>query len=257
MTTMTTAAPTARRNRWRCYALEARYEFLRLLRTPAFAIPALTFPVVFYVLFGVVLAGARGGSVASAYMLVSYGVFGIMGPALFGFGVAMAMDRELGLLRLKRAMPVPPGAVLSARILMAMMFGLIITVMLMAVAFTMAGVRLAPGQVALLTLVNVLGTLPFCAIGLYVGTLVGGQGAAAVVNLVYLPMAFLSGLWMPLAMLPKILQTLAPVWPSYHLSQVALKVIDADAGQPLWLHLAVMLLVTAIFFFLARRRMST
>ena len=246
--------PNARRPlALRCYLLEAKYEFLRLLRAPAFAVPALTFPVVFYLLFGVLLA--RGA--APSYMLVGYGVFGIRGPALFGFGVALAMDRELGLLKLKRAMPVPPGAVLLAKTLMAMVFALIITAMLMAAGFTLAGVRLAPGQVALLTVVNVLGTLPFCAIGLYIGTLVSGQGAAAVVNLVYLPMAFLSGLWIPLSMLPEIMQTLAPVWPSYHLSQIALKVIDADAGRPLWIHLAALLLVSAMFFFLARRRMST
>ncbi len=236
----------------RCYLLEAKYEFLRLLRAPAFAVPALAFPVVFYLLFGVLLARGAAGS----YMLVGYGVFGIMGPALFGFGVAMAMDRELGLLKLKRAMPVPPGAVLLAKMLMAMMFAVIITAMLMTAGFTLAGVRLAPGQVALLTIINVLGTLPFCAIGLYIGTLVSGQGAAAVVNLVYLPMAFLSGLWIPLSMLPRVMQTLAPVWPSYHLSQIALKVIEADAGRSLWMHLAVLALVTVAFLLLARRRMA-
>lgn len=256
MDTSTLIAAAPRRFLWRCYQLEARFEFLRLLRTPAFAIPALTFPVVFYVLFGVVLAGTRGGATASTYMLVTYGVFGIMGPALFGFGVAMAMDRELGLLRLKRAMPVPPGAVLLAKTLMAMMFGLIITAMLLAVAVGFAGLRLAPMQVALLIVINVLGALPFCAIGLYIGTLAGGQSAAAVVNLVYLPMAFLSGLWMPLSILPSIIRTLAPAWPSYHLSQIALKVIDADAGEPLALHLVVLVAITAVFFLLAQRRLS-
>lgn len=257
MNTALPVLPRSHRGAWRCHALEAKYEFLRLLRTPSFAIPALTFPVVFYVLFGVLLAGKQGGSVASTYMLVGYGVFGIMGPALFGFGVAMAMDRELGLLRLKRAMPVPPGAVLLAKTLMAMMFGLIITAMLMVVAITLAGVQLTPGQAALLTVVNVLGMLPFCAIGLYIGTLVSGQGAAAVVNLVYLPMAFLSGLWVPLPMLPRLVQALAPMWPPYHLSQVALKVVGADAGGSLSIHLAILLAFTGVFFFLAGRRLSS
>jgi ABC-2 type transport system permease protein len=241
------------RSALRCYLLEAKYEFLRLLRTPAFALPALTFPVLFYLLFGVLL---NGGGMASTYLLVTYGVFGIMGPALFGFGVAMAMDRELGLLRLKRAMPVPPGAMLLAKTLMAMLFGAIITAMLMTVAVLLAGVELAPGQLATLALVNVLGVLPFCAIGLWIGTLVGGQGAAAVVNLVYLPMAFLSGLWMPLSMLPEVVARFAPVWPAYHLSQIALKVVGADAGGPLSMHLAVLLAFTAVFGFLAHRRLS-
>ncbi|HLM53927.1 MAG TPA: ABC transporter permease [Pseudoxanthomonas sp.] len=239
----------------RCYLLEAKYEFLRLLRTPAFALPALAFPVLFYLLFGVMLGGPRGG-MASTYLLVTYGVFGIMGPALFGFGVAMAMDRELGLLRLKRAMPVPPGATLLSKTLMAMLFGAIITALLMGVALLLGGVELAPGQLATLALVNVLGVPPFCAMGLWIGTLAGGQGAAAVVNLVYLPMAFLSGLWMPLSMLPEVVARLAPMWPAYHLGQIALKAIDADAGAPLSIHLGALLGFTAVFGFLAHRRLS-
>ncbi len=242
----------------RCYLLEAKYEFLRQLRTPEFAIPALTFPVLFYVLFGVVLTmpGPGDAGARATTLLVSYGVFGIMGPALFGFGVAMAMDRDMGLLRLKRALPVPPGAILLAKTAMAMLFGLIITAMLMAVGVAFAGVVLSPAQLALLALVNLLGALPFCALGLWIGTLVGGQAAVAIVNLVYLPMAFLSGLWIPLSVLPDVVQRLAPVWPAYHLQQVALKAVGGDAGGALWLHLLVLATYGAVFFFLARRRMA-
>ena len=42
----------------RAYLLEARYEFLRLLRTPSFSLPALSFPPVFYLLFGVQIGRA-------------------------------------------------------------------------------------------------------------------------------------------------------------------------------------------------------
>ncbi len=240
----------------RCYLLEARYEFMRLLRTPSFALPSLCFPVFFYVLFGVLLTMPGGGPRGATLMLVNFGVFGVMGPALFGFGVALATDRELGLLRLKRAMPVPPGAVLLAKTLMAMAFGLIITAMLMTTAMLVAGVRLEAAQVALLALANLLGVLPFCALGLWLGTLVGSQGAMAVVNLLYMSMAFLGGLLIPLSVLPEAVGRLAPVWPSYHLSQIALKVIDADAGQPLWSHAGVLLAFTVVFLFLARRRLG-
>ena len=100
-----------------------------------------------------------------------------------------------------------------------------------------------------------LGVLPFSALGLWLGTLVGGRGAPALINLVYLPMAFLSGLWVPLTMLPAMLQTLAPAWPAYHLAQVAQKVVGVDAGRPLPLHVAVLAGMTIVFFLLARRRL--
>jgi len=240
----------------RAYLLEARYEFLRLLRTPSFALPTLLFPALFYLLFGVLLGARQGGDVAARYFLATYGVFGVMGVALFGFGVSVALDRERGLLALKRALPMPPAAYLLAKTAMAMIFAAVVSVLLALIAAGLAGVSLSPWQWAALWLVNVLGVLPFAALGLWLGCLVGGEGAPAVINLVYLPMAFLSGLWLPLSMLPAVLSQLAQLWPAYHLAQIALRVVDKDAGQPLVLHVAVLAIVTAVFGLLAWRRLA-
>lgn len=240
----------------RAYLLEARYEFLRLLRTPSFSLPTLLFPALFYLLFGVLLGARQGGDVAARYFLAAYGVFGVMGVALFGFGVSVALDRERGLLALKRALPMPPAAYLLAKTAMAMIFAAVVSVLLALIAAGLAGVSLSPWQWATLWLVNVLGVLPFAALGLWLGCLVGGEGAPAVINLVYLPMAFLSGLWLPLSMLPAVLSRLAQLWPAYHLAQIALRVVGKDAGQPLILHVAVLALVTVVFGLLAWRRLA-
>ncbi len=238
----------------RAYVLEARYECLRLLRTPSFSLPCLLFPLVFYLLFGVLLGG-KGGPVAAQYMLAGYSVFGVMGVALFGFGVTVAMDREQGLLTLKRAQPMPPGAYMVAKMAMAVLFTAIILLLLGALAAGVAGVRLSALQWLSLSATCLVGVLPFSALGLWLGTLVSGRGAPALINLVYLPMAFLSGLWVPLAMLPGFLQTAAPAWPAYHLAQIAQKVVGVDAGRPLLLHVAVLVAITGLFFLLARRRL--
>lgn len=237
-----------------CYYREAKFEFLRLLRTPSFVLPSLLFPSVFYVLFGVLLGGGRASNVEAArYLLASYGVFGIMGAALFGFAVNVAVERERGFLTLKRALPMPPGAYLFAKLVMAMIFALIISLMLGVIATTLAGVSLSASQWGLLLIINVIGTLPFSAIGLWIGTSVSGQASPAIVNLIYLPMAFLSGLWIPLPMLPKFIGTLAPVWPPYHLVQIALKVVGHDAGGSVWMHLLVLVVITIAFYAMARR----
>jgi len=238
----------------RCYWLEARCEFLRVLRAPAFAVPTLVFPPMFYLLFGVLLNGGHGK--ASSYLLATYGVFGVMAPGLFGFGVAMAMDRERGFLALKRALPTPPGALLLAKMAMAMLFAAMISIILSTLGLTLGHVALSPLQWAQLFMVDVFGVLPFCAIGLYIGTTVSGQGAPAVINLLYLPMAFLAGLWMPLSMLPALFATLAPAWPAYHLAQIALSVVGLDDGGSVAVHAIVLLAVSALFFLLARRRLA-
>jgi len=247
--------PPSRHSPLRSYRLEAKYEFLRLLRTPIFALPTILFPALFYLLFGVVL-GSRGDGNAAQYLLATYGVFGVMGAALFGFGVTVAIERDQGLLALKRALPMPPGAYLLAKMAMAMLFSAIVSLLLALLAFTLAKVALAPWQWALLFVVDVLGALPFCAIGLYLGTLASGSGAPAVVNLIYLPMAFLSGLWIPLSMLPGVFATIAPAWPAFHLGQVALKVVGMDAGGSLAVHLGVLAVVAVAFFVLARARLQ-
>ncbi|TYT27038.1 ABC transporter permease [Luteimonas viscosa] len=247
-------APTVAHTPWRAYWLEAKYELLRMLREPAFCAPVVAFPAMFYLLFGVLLN--RGNAAAAEYLLASYGVFGVVGAALFGFGVTIAMDRERGYLRLRRALPTPPGAQLLAKMAMAMLFAAIISVVLALLAATAGGVSLAPRQWAGLFAVNVAGVLPFAAIGLWVGTLVGGNAAPVLLNLIYLPMAFLSGLWLPLSMLPDWLARIAPAWPAYHLGQLALKVVGHDGGGAPWLHLLVLAVVTVACFVLAQRRLA-
>src|SRR5690606_15233103 len=123
----------------RARLLEAKYEFLGLLRTPIFALPTLLFPAMFYLLFGVAMN--RGGG-AGQYLLATYGVFGVMGAALFGFGVTVAMDREQGLLALKRALPLPPGAYLMSKMAMALLFSAIVSLLLALIASTLGGVAL-------------------------------------------------------------------------------------------------------------------
>lgn len=241
------------RHRLHCHWLEARCECLRLLRTPAFAIPSLLFPALFYLLFGVLLNHDSGD--AARYLMATYGVFGVMGAGLFGFGVTVALERERGFLTYKRALPMPPGAYLLAKLAMALMFAAAIAALISAIGASLGGVELTWAQWLLLYVVHVLGVLPFCALGLWIGTLVGGQGAPVLVNLLYLPMALLSGLWLPLSMLPSWLAKLAPVWPSYHHAQLALKVVGMDAGGSIPLHLAVLLGSGAVFFVLALRRL--
>lgn len=233
------------------YALEAKYEFLRVLRTPSFAAPTLLFPPLFYLLFGILLN--RGSSDAVHYLFASYSVFGVMAPSLFGFGVGVAIERERGWLALKRVAPMPPGAYLLAKMAMAMLFAVIIYLVLAAMAFTLGGVRLALGQWLLIGVIAACGVLPFCALGLMIGSRTNASGAPAIVNLIYLPMAFLSGLWMPLSMLPHLITQMAPLWPAYHLAQLAEMTVGQAPASGVAGHLLWLAGFTAICFGIARR----
>jgi ABC-2 type transport system permease protein len=235
------------------YLEEARSECLRYMRNPSFMLPITLFPTLFYLLFGIVLNKNASADIAH-YLLVSYGVFGIMSPGLFGFGVSLALERDGGLLTYKRALPMPPGAYLLGKMLMAMLAAAMVIVLLLAMGIGMAHVTLTVGQACLLLLTGVLGVLPFCAFGMLVGTFIKGQGAPGVLNLIYLPMSFLSGLWVPMSQLPKALQQMAPIWPSYHLHALGLVSLGLEHGHVLE-HVAVLTGFTLVFFAIAARRL--
>ncbi len=256
MSAITIASPTSGmslRRVFGAYVAEARSECLRYLRSPGFLLPVTLFPTMFYVLFGIVMN--RNADAATArYLLASYSVFGVMSPGLFGFGVSLAMERENGLLTLKRALPMPSGAYLLGKMLMAMLAAGVVIVLLLALAVGFAHVQVSATQALALLATGMFGVLPFCALGMLVGTLVKGQGAPGVINIVYLPMSFLSGLWIPLSMLPAVLQRIAPVWPSAHLHLIALQALGVRHSG-IGLHGAVLLAYTAMFFLLAARRL--
>jgi ABC-2 type transport system permease protein len=217
---------------WRVYRLEAWYEFLKMLRQPAYAVPTLGFPVMFYLLFGILLGG-RGprGLNLEEYLIASYGAFGVVGAAMFGFGVGIAGERAQGWLLLKRVSPMPPAALLTAKVIMSAVFGLLIIVLMGMCGVLFGGVRLSPSSWLELGAVLVAGSVPFCLIGLAIGYLVSPAAAPGIVNLIHLPLAFLSGLAMPIEVMPAAVRGFAQVLPQYHLGQLALGAIGR-AGDP-------------------------
>jgi len=235
------------------YLAEARSECLRYMRAPGFMLPIMMMPAMFYLLFGVVMNGSAGADTLR-YLLVSYGVFGVMSPGLFGFGVSLALERDGGLLTYKRALPMPPGAYLLGKMLMAMAAATIVILLLLGMASTLGHLTLSLSQAGLMLLTGMLGVLPFCALGMLIGTIIKGQGAPGMLNMVYLPMSFLSGLWIPIGALPKVLQQIAPIWPCYHLHQLGLAALGMAHGSVL-AHLAMLAGFATVFFFLAARRL--
>lgn len=247
---LTTKIP--QRHLFKIFWLEAKYEFLKTVRIPVFAVSTVIFPMMFYVLFGLMFGGAASGGVSGAtYMLATYGAFGVIGAALFGFGVGVATERGQGWMRLKRASPMPPVAYFAAKTVTAMLFSAIVILGLFALGIFIGDVRMS--FVTWLALFGTLlvGALPFAAMGLMFGYLVGPNSAPAILNIVYLPMAFFSGLWIPVFQLPKLVQTVAPYLPPYHYAQLALKTIGASEGTNTWFHIAVLLGFAVVFLVLA------
>lgn len=206
----------------RIFLNETRFEFVRSLRTRSFSLSSIGFPVMFYVLFALIMnrdAVTHGVNVGK-YMLGGYAVFGVIGSALFGIGVGMASEIGAGWLELKRASPMPPMAYLLAKCVTAMGFGVIIVSILCLLAIFFGHVSLSVSEFTRMIALTIAGAVPFACMGLVIALLVPFNATPAIVNLIYLPMSFLSGLWIPVFLLPHWLQVVAPLLPTYHLAQL-------------------------------------
>ncbi len=234
------------------YVIEAKTELLKTFRTPGFVLPSVLFPVMFYLFFGVIFA-MNTNTQMSAYLLATYGVFGVMGPALFSFGAAVAVEKDRGMLAIKQISPMPILAYFFAKVVTALSFAIIIMTILFAVALTLGNVELRLTQWLASFAILMVGVLPFCAIGLSIGLKVKAQAAAAVVNLIYLPMSFLSGLWIPVTQFPEFLQQFAAFLPPFHFAQLVLKVQGMDTGIAWWIHILALMAYTVIFTVFASR----
>lgn len=237
------------------YLAEAKYESLRMMRTPAFAVPFLLIPPALYLFFGA-LSGQSASAQAQNIPVILYtgfSVFGCMGPALFGFGMSIALEREQGVWKLKRAMPMPAPAYLAAKMAMAMFFALVAAGSVAVAASVQGRVEIGALRMLGVTLMAVVGTIPFASIGLFIGARSSGKAAPAIVNVVYLAMIYLSGLFIPL---PASIRWVALFSPAFHLNQLCLAMAGAGSILSQTMHLAALVGVAVLFTGLTVRRLQ-
>lgn len=204
----------------RSYWMEVRMETLAALRTQGYALPFLLAPVGIYLLFGVLIGGnapADRPGLAN-YLYVGFAVLAASMPGLFS-GVILAQEREHRLLLLKRALPLPPAATLLAKVLMAMAVSGIGIALVTMSALLAGKLTVNLTQLGMINVVLLIGSVPFTALGLWIGTLTSASAAPAWGNLVFFPMTTLSGLFIPL---PAALEPWVIIWPTFQLNQLAL-----------------------------------
>lgn len=212
------------------YLTETRYEFTRTLRNVPLVLPIILVPLALYAFFVVAISGVAIANKPSLgiYLFGAFAVMSVSMPALFGIGTSLALEREMGLMLLKRAQPAPTGSWLVAKIVVGVVFAAIAYLPTLALALGTGRLSLEPGQIVAMSAAMIAGSIPFCALGLMVGTLFKGSSAAGYANLVFLPGCYLSGLFFPL---PDSMKWQAPLWPQFHIQQLAMRAADATEFQ--------------------------
>lgn len=218
-------------------------ELKKAFRTPSFSIPTILLPVSFYLIFGVMMSGNGNGS---AYLLSTYIVFAAMAPGLFGIGITLANEKETGWVDVLNASPANPAFVLGARICMAVIFAFCSALLIILLAIFLTDIKLNFIDWSALLGIVLLATTPFACIGLMLGSHFSRGSASVVSNLLFLPMAVLSGLWFPLKVFPDFMQTIALFFPTYHVAQMSLNVVLPMKSLEWGLHLTVWAIWTVV-----------
>ena len=171
-------------------------------------------PIVFFVLLGSVYGDDEiDGIEGSAYLLAGMLGYGVAATAFAGLAITTVIRREDGILKRLRGTPLPAWAYVCAVIAST-----VAVFALEAIALVLLGRLLFdvpfPDRWLSLVLTLLLGALAFAAMGLgLTGVIRSAEGSSAVVNAIYLPMAFISGSFFSASSFPPFVEAIANVLP--------------------------------------------
>ncbi|HZO33666.1 MAG TPA: ABC transporter permease [Gaiellaceae bacterium] len=207
-----------------------RFELIRVLRNRRFFILSIGFPLVLFFL----IAGPNrhvhslGGSGIDAplYFMIGLTAFGTMNSVISG-GARIALDRTVGWTRQLRLTPLSPLSYLATKVLVAYLTALI-TIVVLAIAGSTLGVHLSAGTWLGTIALLLIGLLPFAAMGILYGHLLGSDSLGPAVGGTTALLAFLGGTWFPIT--NGTLSDIAQALPSYWLTQAS----RFASGGPAW-----------------------
>ncbi|GAB3811883.1 ABC transporter permease [Tessaracoccus terricola] len=235
-------------------------EFKLFLRDPGAVFFALAFPTVVLLGIGYLIPGAQD-LVTGVPGLEDVRVVHLWGPVVLATAIAttalvtlpsfVAGYREQGIFKRLSTTPMRPGGVLFSHMLVSGTALVAAVVLAMAAGMVAFDLRI-PDNWPLLLLVLVLATVAMFSIGMIIAGLAPkASTASAIGTLVYFPMLFFAGMWMPLEMMPDLVATIAS-WTPLGAASIALNQAWFGTGVP-WFELAVVVGYAVVAFPLAVR----
>lgn len=227
----------------RLILLHARSYARQMLRTPAYWVAAMAFPLAFFLLFGIVYARAMAErGLGAEYAITPFILFCTLNVTLTTLSARVAGERESPWEDRMRLLPVGAFTRFAGRLLFILGFNVVSWIPLLVVASLTTDVRLSPWQWPVWLAAAILGAIPFGLLGIAIGYRVSAQAAMGVSSVLFLILSFLGGLFIPAEVLPDAVQSAVPFVPSHQYLQFVYAVIgygDRNTG-PDW---AVALLV--------------
>jgi ABC-2 type transport system permease protein len=211
-------------------AHQLRFEQKIFWRSREAAVFIFVFPLLLYTLLGAVYGDDIDGVPAVDVLLAGLFGYGAANTALGGLAITLVIRREAGVLKRLRATPLAPGVYLTAVLLSTLVTFALQSVALLGLGGVLFDASMPANWLGFVGAI-VLGVGSFAGLGLAAAALIrSAEGVSAVVNVVILPMAFLSGSFGPTRDFPTVVQAIADVLPlTYFLDVVNGVYLDGDS----------------------------
>lgn len=214
-------------------------EFKLNLREPEMLFWAIAFPTLWMGFFGALFdepmpgSGYQGLSQANFLLPGGIGVV-ICASAFIGMAVTLSTYREQGVLRRLRATPIDTPTLALGFILSQSFFVALGVLVLFAVGILGFG-TVVLGSPAILAGVAFLGMAAFLSLGGAIGSIARTPRAASLITMIiFMPMIFLSEMWMPISTFPEWLQPICRALPLTPLNTVLRDVVYGVPLEELW-----------------------
>lgn len=173
------------------------------------------FPLIFFFIFGQAMHAERGSAMTIVIAMVL--IIGILGNGFFGAGIRAVQEREANILRRYKVTPTTAAPHLIASVITGWILYMPNVLLIFGLAHFLYGMPWPETFGSILLFVSI-GIIAFRAIGLILAAVTNSmQESQLLVQLVYLPMLFLSGATFPLSMFPPWLLNLTQFVPATYL----------------------------------------
>jgi ABC-2 type transport system permease protein len=146
----------------------------------------------------------------------------------------VSIERALGWSRQLRVTPLRPAAYIAIKILVAMLLGLT-SVAVVYVIGAIDGVQMTPATWILTGILAWAASLLFASFGLFMGYLLPSENVMQIIGPILAIFSLFGGLFVPLALLPSVMQDIAPYMPTYGVASIARYPLVGGVFDPTWL----------------------
>ncbi|HEY1507662.1 MAG TPA: ABC transporter permease [Solirubrobacteraceae bacterium] len=197
---------------------QIRYEQRAYWRNRGRGIFTFVFPLMFLVIFASLDKGrtisSRGGIPYDDFFVPGILAYGVIGTTFVNMAIGTAILRDEGILKRMQGTPLPRWAYVAARIGSTLLIVGAITTVTLALGAVAYGVDIPastlPGLIATLA----LGTAAFTTLGIGVTRFIpNAEAAPVIINLIVLPLTFISSIWFPPDNMPSALVHVAKLFP--------------------------------------------